>query len=476
MSLTKVSFSMIEGEYVNVFDYMTAAEIADVQARTELVDVTAAVQAALDTRKVVYFPAGVYKITATLTGLNCCIVGEDTLNASTLKYTALDGNPLLSIRYDYVDKFTSISNITLRGIDRETGTGVYLWNAADIDDIDAYFKNVFFNGFEKSIHIVGRGLNVIDCIFVVTKYAVYLDRVAAPVELSQPDQKVGSGARVYRIESCRFHAMGSGSYCVANISPTNPNKEYTRGIEFVNNYIDTAAIFMIGGFRESLFSGNQHLFPSNQKIFDTDGGNIIRSNISSNTFSSFPTAGGATSRFYTNIVYCDGNVEGLTFSSNLVNNVNAEVIEITGNATNSAIVANAFNNVMINASTVLTRVVKVGGLTVNFNFTGNAVSRDELTATAGDVLVHVDGTASNTDCSHNAFNVSVLAACNKGGFFNFGASGNRVAYLPDVPTTGTWRQGDIVWDTNPVAGDAPGYVCVVGGTPGTWKAMANLAV
>jgi Pectate lyase superfamily protein len=55
---------------------------------------------------------------------------------------------------------------------------------------------------------------------------------------------------------------------------------------------------------------------------------------------------------------------------------------------------------------------------------------------------------------------------------NFFYTARRAA----IPTTGTWRQGDIVWNTAPAAGGAPGWVCTTGGTPGTWKAMANLAV
>ena len=43
------------------------------------------------------------------------------------------------------------------------------------------------------------------------------------------------------------------------------------------------------------------------------------------------------------------------------------------------------------------------------------------------------------------------------------------------PTGGTWSVGDIVWRTDPVSGQEPGWVCVTAGTPGTWKAMANLA-
>ena len=43
-----------------------------------------------------------------------------------------------------------------------------------------------------------------------------------------------------------------------------------------------------------------------------------------------------------------------------------------------------------------------------------------------------------------------------------------------APTTGTWKQGDIVWNTSAVAAGTPGWMCVAAGTPGTWKAMASL--
>ena len=46
---------------------------------------------------------------------------------------------------------------------------------------------------------------------------------------------------------------------------------------------------------------------------------------------------------------------------------------------------------------------------------------------------------------------------------------------PAAPTVGTWARGDVVWNTTPSAGGSPGWVCVAGGTPGTWRAMANVA-
>lgn len=60
------------GAYASVFDFMSAAEIASVVARDNLVDVTAAIQAALDAtaNESLFFPAGIYKTTAQLTVSN----------------------------------------------------------------------------------------------------------------------------------------------------------------------------------------------------------------------------------------------------------------------------------------------------------------------------------------------------------------------------------------------------------------------
>lgn len=63
MSLTKVSYSMITGTVANVFDFMTAAQIADVQARTYTLDVSAAISAAIASgNKTILFPDGGYRV------------------------------------------------------------------------------------------------------------------------------------------------------------------------------------------------------------------------------------------------------------------------------------------------------------------------------------------------------------------------------------------------------------------------------
>lgn len=43
-----------------------------------------------------------------------------------------------------------------------------------------------------------------------------------------------------------------------------------------------------------------------------------------------------------------------------------------------------------------------------------------------------------------------------------------------VPATGTWVRGDIAWSTVPSAGGSAGWICTVGGTPGTWVVFAPI--
>jgi len=90
------------------------------------------------------------------------------------------------------------------------------------------------------------------------------------------------------------------------------------------------------------------------------------------------------------------------------------------------------------------------------------------------------GIRTTTQAGTGASNVLVAAPvlCLLGADFQ-SLSGNFVdttSFLGTAaPTTGTWKRGDIVVNTTPSAGGTPGWVCTTAGTPGTWKAMANVA-
>lgn len=44
-----------------------------------------------------------------------------------------------------------------------------------------------------------------------------------------------------------------------------------------------------------------------------------------------------------------------------------------------------------------------------------------------------------------------------------------------APTTGTYMEGDIIYNISPAAGGFVGWVCVSGGTPGTWKTFGAIS-
>ena len=51
----------------------------------------------------------------------------------------------------------------------------------------------------------------------------------------------------------------------------------------------------------------------------------------------------------------------------------------------------------------------------------------------------------------------------------------QIIYGDAAPTTGTWVQGDIVFNRSPTASGYVGWVCTAGGTPGTWKTFGVIS-
>jgi hypothetical protein len=52
--------------------------------------------------------------------------------------------------------------------------------------------------------------------------------------------------------------------------------------------------------------------------------------------------------------------------------------------------------------------------------------------------------------------------------------GHSVRYGDAAPTTGTWMQADVVYNRTPAPGEYVGWVCVAGGTPGTWVRFGRI--
>jgi len=72
-----------------------------------------------------------------------------------------------------------------------------------------------------------------------------------------------------------------------------------------------------------------------------------------------------------------------------------------------------------------------------------------------------------------------IAADYTGGLLVLENNAESGVYLPRkqavAPTTGTWRVGDIVYNSAPASAGYVGFVCTVAGTPGTWKSFGLIA-
>lgn len=149
-------------------------------------------------------------------------------------------------------------------------------------------------------------------------------------------------------------------------------------------------------------------------------------------------------------------------------------IEIIGNRIDSAGTSvSAFYDAMLFDTCVVAPVIqgnRVAGSTHKFTINCSTMTAYGPASTGNIMTSGVSGIYGGTRPSLIDDLVGGIAKKGAGGSFRsetFSASA--------APTTGTWVRGDVAWNTLPSASGPPGWVCTADGTPGTWKAMANLA-
>lgn len=203
----------------------------------------------------------------------------------------------------------------------------------------------------------------------------------------------------------------------------------------------------------------------------------------------------------------DLEVDGCDISANTANGIEIGSAASTNIAiTGGRVSLNGLQGISASTDTdVTTSGLQIRGVRIqdNSQTTSGASHGIKLLATAtGSSIdgVVIDGcTIGNLDGTTQDFGVSISAGVkhlqltnnaiigNTGGPAALGddaatrvSSGNygvndAVSYASTAPTTGSWSQGDIVWNTSPTASGNIGWVCVTTGTPGTWKTFGTIA-
>lgn len=172
---------------------------------------------------------------------------------------------------------------------------------------------------------------------------------------------------------------------------------------------------------------------------------------------------------YTNITISNNQFEGLTRGVYAVAANGAGTIGITRIAGNVFRNMRGTNPIAINYDNDAAAVVFV-----DTTITDNAFQNDEGTNT--NYGIYLKGYFTVIRLQNNHYRsmsggdlvLTDLVAC----AYYLGEELRRKAFAA-APAVGTWAVGDLVWNSTPSSGGAPGWICTT--APATFKAMANLA-
>lgn len=155
MALTKVSFSMIQGDVINVLDYGAKGDSNGTPGNGT--DDTAAIQAAVtaagDAGKIVFLPVGTYRITAPIdfTGdtNKFGFHGESNLQTTIYAdFTSVTKRAALSLNNTTGTRaYVSFKNFRLQGKSDANTSGIYCNFTGSFSQIEDVFVSGFYNGF-----------------------------------------------------------------------------------------------------------------------------------------------------------------------------------------------------------------------------------------------------------------------------------------------------------------------------------------
>lgn len=148
MSLTKVTYSMINGSPVNVLDYGADP--------TGVSDSSAAFALAVTTGRAIYAPVGVYKTSFSL-GNGQAIYGDGPVK--TVFTVPVGASYVIKIdATSSAKQFCSISNLSLQNITAIPYIVGILFNSASVADINDYhtMTNLLVDAFDRGVEVLGR--------------------------------------------------------------------------------------------------------------------------------------------------------------------------------------------------------------------------------------------------------------------------------------------------------------------------------
>ena len=488
MSLTKVSYSMINSAPVSVIDYG-----ADASGTT---DSTSAIQAAINTGLSVFFPKGTYRITSlsiasrsnvsyfgyndvTITNVGATtpsdglvvlsgtisqiefsglkFVGDGTINAYNYGISCASGQTISQVTFRDLHFY----NVRLGlGLNADTG-GTFANSVVDSCVFDTMVGETAGNGY-GIICPNAFGTIITDCTFInVGRHDVY----------------VGRGGYV-TVANCYFKDHRKSTYT------GNPRAavQISRNVQYV---VVTGCIFT------NFYDGAVQIAHATGEAGDCK--NITVSNcMFDGPLNVVPAIylgeqAEPTTQFTRNITIVNNQFNGSElYEGPFISATNGNQIIIKDNQfTLTDITANT-SIISLGSASYSANANSCNKLTVvdnQFNLVGTA-GTVTLVALNGYVGANVDTSVwIDTKFYKYSTGITVLVWNSPvSGYANIGVQGavgrstrSAIVYINSIPTTGTWNVGDIAYNIAPASAGYIGWVCTTSGTPGTWKTFGLIS-
>lgn len=461
MSLTKVSYSMITGAPVNVFDYMTPAQIADVLANTYTENVTTPIQAALDSgAKSIYFPAGTYKVstlTVPATVRQIMGVGANRGYGVTLRFDTgqtLTNGLLISTGCSGL----AVSNLSLifrsgsytNGIFIDNDNHFQTWDNVTTDD----------SATPGSYRVANHWFVDNSCWSNVFRHC----GAWGPDHTSTIGIILNNSANDMDFYSCRWVHCGIGVYLpggsseVQNFWGGEIASNVSYGVHIGNTSGTSAATLEVLNFTGVYFEDQPiHIY---QNCPDMKGLNIIGCRTSETAWDALVKLNQTT---YTVKIFGGSYIRAAGGTGYLIDVNNKSIIDAT---IDNPVMFQSSPYINQGAQQVWYRTNRIGGSPgqISYETQGIEAQKDFNTAYsyAGKILDTYYGNAAYQATQERGHSVVWDATYPGGG----GSLWSGYAF----------KRGDVVWNDSASAGGTAGWMCITAGTPGTWKAMANIAV
>ncbi|MEN3162715.1 glycosyl hydrolase family 28-related protein [Tistrella mobilis] len=438
--------------------------------------ITAAI-AVLPTGGTLIFPNGTYAISSTVV-VDAAGTARHSLNfkgiGNDLTQPLIACDTASTTLFDVSIPRTSWQGLRFQGDGATYGVGATTtaisFASAGQKDVDALITGCGFGYHAICIRSAGTNIQIWENTF--SNSIVGID-VMPPTGSSNPDECRGN-----RIERNRFHSLGGNStdtsvadsVCVRIDTPD----AYANTISA--NYADDSKAFFKGQIDRSSLDDNRYLRAWGRfaDITYSGSGWSISNNMidGQNTIAAAPSTAVQSEGILTTKGVSAGRICGNTIHVVRRNGIQClgSFNLVSGNVIFRANAASTYDGSIYDG-------LRVAGIANTV--TGNSVHNGGLAGSTGNVGIEIDSDAAQTVMGVNQVSgyVTPVAdgdATTRGFAISFTNGARRMIWDTAIPTTGTWRQGDVVWNIAPTTGAAAGWTCTASGSPGSWTTIATL--